>query len=372
VSKHVSPRRFRIPHLRLVAPAAALTVVATVAAVAGMIDTDQAPASTEADLHSEPVAEPSLVASQPSVTPLPPPTTKAPTRSVADKGEKRKKAKAATVEEKKKNARQRRLADRVEAVAQELDPVTTFRIASFNVLGDSHTGRGGDKPGYAAGPTRVGWAAQALNAAGVDVVGFQEYESVQHNAFMRRTGGAWAAFPGTSLGSNPVRNSIAWRRSTWTAIELKTIPIPYFRGNRVPMPYVLLENNETGQRVWIINVHNPTSNNKRGNNERWRDVGTSMQVNLMNNLKADGIPVILMGDFNERAEAFCRVTSGAGAHAANGGTTSPCRPPAGQGIDWIFGTPSLGFGSYVRLRTPLIARTTDHPLVAATATIGAS
>jgi endonuclease/exonuclease/phosphatase family metal-dependent hydrolase len=348
VSKHVTPRRLRLPHLRLVVPAAALIVVGTVAASAAVMGSD----------------DQSLSAGAPAATPTPP------TPPVAAPGREKAKQKAAA-ETAREKARQRRLAKRVEALAaRELTRSTTFRVASFNVLGDSHTSAGGDKPRYASGATRIGWALQALNASTVDVVGFQEYESVQHNAFARQTGDAWGVYPGTSLGSNPVRNSIAWRRDTWTAVETHTISIPYFRGNRVPMPYVLLENNDTGQRVWLINVHNPTSNNKRGNNERWRDLGTSLEINLMNDLKADGTPVILMGDFNERTEAFCRVTSGAGAVAANGGTTSPCRPPEGHGIDWIFGTPSIDFSSYVRLRTPLIARTTDHPMVSTTATIG--
>jgi endonuclease/exonuclease/phosphatase family metal-dependent hydrolase len=260
----------------------------------------------------------------------------------------------------------RKLARAVEAAAREGEPVT-FRVVSFNVLGASHTTAGGNKPRYADGTTRMNWAVDALRAAQADVVGFQEYEPVQNSAFQRITGGTWGVFPGSALGNNAIRNSIAWNGKVWTVLDQRTIPIPYFRGTRVPMPYVLLEHKETGRQVWFINIHNPVSNKRRGNNEHWRDVATAMEINLVRQLSRDGTPVILTGDFNERSEAFCKVTAGADAVAANGGTVSPCRLPANAGIDWIFGT-GVAFSDYVRLSTPLISRASDHPLIAATVT----
>ena len=253
--------------------------------------------------------------------------------------------------------------------AGQAGPPARFRVSSLNVLGAGHTGPRGSKPSYASGTTRIGWLAQVIRQLDVDVVGLQEYEPVQHHAFVRRTGGRYGIYPGAALGNRAVRNSIAWDRSTWEAVSTHTIPIPYFRGNRVPMPYVLLEHLESGRRVWFINIHNPVSSAKRGNNERWRDLGTSLQIGLMQRLRAQtDHPVILMGDFNEREEAFCNVTRRAPAIAANGGSAGPrCVPPANMGIDWIFGTKDISFSGYRRLRGGIISRATDHPMIVADA-----
>jgi hypothetical protein len=260
---------------------------------------------------------------------------------------------------------QKDLASAVEdSLTEEVVP-TAFRVMSFNVLGHSHTVGGGNKPGYASGVTRTGMALQILRSYQADVVGLQEFEPIQNYTFLRRGGGQWDTYPGMALGKKGVRNSIAWRTDVWEAVDTRTLASPYFRGNRVPMPYVQLEHRETGQRVWFINIHNPTSNAKRGQNERFRDMGTTMQVNLANRLKAaTGDPVILMGDFNERAEAFCRVTGGGRMSASAGGSVGgPCRPPGDLGIDWVFGTLDISFENHVRTRGGLISRATDHPVV---------
>jgi endonuclease/exonuclease/phosphatase family metal-dependent hydrolase len=268
------------------------------------------------------------------------------------------------------------LVARVEELLQaaRAEPPARFRVASLNVLGASHTTARGNKPAYASGVTRIGWVAQLLRELDVDVVGFQEYEAVQHQAFKQRTGDAYGVYPGLALGRGPIRNSIAWEQATWDVVSTNTIPIPYFRGKRVPMPYVLLEHRDSGRRVWFINIHNPVSSPKRGDNERWRDLATSLQVNLMQRLRSQsGHPVVLMGDFNEREEAFCTVTQRTPALAANGGTPGPpCAPPPTTGIDWIFGTKNIGFSGYRRIQGGLVARATDHPAIVADAELGPS
>lgn len=263
----------------------------------------------------------------------------------------------------------RQLARAVERAARDLnrpDPAV-FRVATFNVLGDSHTGRGGKKARFASGPARMRISVDLLNQEGVDVAGLQELEMVQHNTFMNLTGGTWGTYPGMSMGKGPVRNSITWRKDTWTLIDAGTMPIPYFRGARVPMPWVTLQHNTTGQLVDFINIHNPVSNKRRGNNERWRDLATQMEIDKVNELKADGTPVLLLGDFNERDEAYCKVTAGAGMiAAAPGGSVSPCRVPRYTAIDWIFGTNDLVFSNYERRKDAAVRRAADHPLYVAT------
>lgn len=261
------------------------------------------------------------------------------------------------------------LRERVQLAADGLAPDdASFRVASFNVLGASHTGPGGNKPGYASGNTRMAWAVQLIRGNNISVVGLQEFEKTQYGTFNRMTGGSWGVYPGLQVGNKGVRNSIAWNSSVWELVEAHTIPIPYFHGNLVPMPYVLLKHHETGRFAWFINIHNPAST--RGPAQHWRDIATNKEIALMNDLQEpqssnmQGIPTFLTGDFNEKAEAFCRVTAGANAQAANGGTTSPCQLPSNHGIDWIFGsTPGVTFSGYARLDGGLVNRVSDHPLI---------
>jgi endonuclease/exonuclease/phosphatase family metal-dependent hydrolase len=261
------------------------------------------------------------------------------------------------------------LLDTVQEQVTEAPPVppTTFRVSSFNVLGASHTAHSGNKPGYRSGPQRMAGALGLVRAFGVDVVGFQEFESTQFGAFNRMTGGSWGVYPGLQLGRNSVRNSIAWKRDVWTAVSTQSIAIPYFHGNRVRMPYVLLEHNATGRKVWFINVHNPASTKNHPGNERWRDVATALEASLVNRLHAQtGFPVILTGDFNERSEAFCKLTSRSPVRAANGGSTGGrCYPPRAHGIDWIFGTEDVAFSNYGFRRSGV----SDHPIISSTVTV---
>ena len=246
-------------------------------------------------------------------------------------------------------------------------PAAVFKVASFNVLGASHTGRHGNKPGFRTYGARMAGAVGLLRAFDVDVVGFQEFEAPQLAAFNHRTGGRYGVYPALRLGRNSVRNSIAWRQSEWRLVSANSISIPYFHGHRVRMPYILLQHIASGRKVWFINIHNPATTPRHGNNQRWRTMGTNLEIALVNRLHAQtGYPVIMTGDFNERGEAFCPVTSRTPMHAAAGGSTGGrCIPPGDARIDWIFGTPEIAFANYGFRHS----RASDHPIVVSQATI---
>ncbi|UAL30009.1 hypothetical protein K8W59_00115 [Nocardioides rotundus] len=255
-----------------------------------------------------------------------------------------------------------------EEPAGPADPAT-FRIASLNVLGNSHTRPGGNMCcRWAGARARMGGTVGAIRGVGVDVIGFQEFEAMQNGAFLGMTGG-WETYPGMRFGRNPVRNSIGWNTTVFEMVRASTMQIPYFHGKPVRVPYVLLKHRETGRLAWFINVHNPAST--RCNAQRWRTIATRKEIALMNRLQRPsggqaGIPTFLMGDFNEKAEAFCSVTRGANAQAANGGTASPCRSPANR-IDWIFGsTTGVSFSGYGEVGR---GRISDHPLIHASVTL---
>ena len=240
--------------------------------------------------------------------------------------------------------------------------------ASFNVLGDSHTGPGGNKPAsYPDAGPRMDMAISMLRGNGIDVVGFQEFESTQHNMFTARAG-EYSLYPGLSLGTKSVRFNIAWRSSMFRLVEAHTLPIPYAGGSRIEMPVVLLESTTTGRRAWFANFHNPADTPNLGNNARWRSMAAGMEIAHLTSLHAeDGTPVIVTGDFNERAEIFCRFTAGGVFSSASGGSTGAgCAPPASMQVDWVFGSTGVAFDGYAVTDA---GRASDHAMVHSGATL---
>lgn len=263
--------------------------------------------------------------------------------------------------------------ERIEAAAAlAAIPPATFRAATLNVLGASHTAAGGNKPAYRSGDDRMAGAVGLLRSYDISVAALQEFEDSQKGAFDRLTGDSWSRFAADSKA----RDSVVWRTDTWDFRDAGTVAIPYFRGNPAPMPWVLLQHKQTQRYLVAISVHNPTSNARRGNNQVHRTRATNIQIDLVRSALRNnpGVPigVLLMGDFNEKAEAFCQVTEGGDIIAANGGSNSPdtaCAPPAGAGIDWIFGAGGVSFSDYQRIDGPAINSITDHPFVVATTTL---
>jgi hypothetical protein len=265
-------------------------------------------------------------------------------------------------------AAQRKLAERVsKQLARRTAPVE-LRVASFNVLGDSHTGPGGNKPAfYPDGSARMNMAISILRGNGIDVVGFQEFEASQHAMFTSRAG-EYSLYPGLSLGDKSVRFNIAWRSSLFRLVEGRSLSIPYAGGSRIEMPVVLLESTTTKRRAWFANFHNPADTPSLGNNARWRAEAAGIEIAYLTELhQEDGTPVIVTGDFNEREEIFCRFTAaGVFSAAAGGSTGGGCAPPSSMQVDWIFGSTGVAFDSYAVTPT---GRASDHSMVQARATL---
>lgn len=237
-----------------------------------------------------------------------------------------------------------------------------FVLATFNTLGASHTDAGGNKPWYASGTARTRSAVQLLGHYGVDVAGLQEFQRPQWHEFASTAGGTYAIYPGPH---NP-QNAIVWRRSAFQLVSASTVRIPYFHGHMVRMPVVRLRERATGQTAYFINVHNPATTKRRGNQTHWRRVATRREIALTHRLHQLGDPVFLTGDLNEHAEFFCRYTASGVMHAAAGGSnTGACNPPPDSRahIDWIFGSQGVTFSAYTKDRGAFVQRTADHPLV---------
>jgi hypothetical protein len=240
--------------------------------------------------------------------------------------------------------------------------VAEFNVASFNILGSSHTGRGGHSPGMASGTQRMGGVLAKLAQHDVSIVGIQEFQPDQRAAFNARAGG-WTAWPGLTMGRRAGENSVAWREDTWSVVETNLVNIPYFGGRIRPMPYVLLQHKQTGIKVWVSTFHNPAD--VHGPAQRWRNEATSREIALFNRLEQSGYPQFVTGDMNERNEYPCRVTGATPLVPAQGGS---CPPNAPVGIDWLMGSPKIAFSAYRSDRAP---GTSDHPIVVAHAAVDA-
>ena len=242
---------------------------------------------------------------------------------------------------------------------------TSFRVSSFNILGWDHTAKGGSKAkaGYADGTVRMKWAVQLIKSHQVDVVGLQEFQPQQYAKWVKKASSQYDMFPGYLDTIGFLRNSIAWRKDKFRLVSTSWIKLPYFHGEVLRMPLVLLQSIQTGQQIYFMNFQNPAD--VRGNAQKWRLIGQRLQIGLVNLLKtSNGLPIVWTGDMNAKKQVFCRVTKQAGMVSASGGYRSDttCQPPSGMVVDWIFGS-QVQFSNYVQERSRKVIRTTDHHML---------
>ena len=247
-------------------------------------------------------------------------------------------------------------------------PADSFVLATFNTLGSSHTSASGKEPELASGADRTPGMIGYLTRHHVDVVGLQEFQGPQSRAFRRLAGstyGVWSA-------SNDTENAIAWRKDRWELVSGRTFAVPYFGGHTRRMPIVHLRDRTSGRQVVFVNVHNPADTRQFHAQGAFRSAAVAREIALLRQLQRQGHPVFLTGDLNDKHDAFCGLTAHGLMVSASGGRTSPCRPPAGSGIDWIFGRGGFTFTDFTRDRRPRADGTSDHPIVTTRVVFGPS
>jgi hypothetical protein len=143
------------------------------------------------------------------------------------------------------------------------------------------------------------------------------------------------------------------------------------------MPVVILRDRLTGQRSIVMSVHNVAGQGTLW--EQRRAVSVRRELAGIARLRAaTGLPVVFVGDFNDRTEPFyCRMTSAALASASTWWapvvppttdpvtgvvTPAPCTLPRFAGIDWIWGSTGVTFTGYQKIKEGLVLQATDHPL----------
>jgi endonuclease/exonuclease/phosphatase family metal-dependent hydrolase len=241
-----------------------------------------------------------------------------------------------------------------------------FNVASFNILGASHTT---NSSRYGSYTSRMPRAVTLMNQRKLDVVGTQEFQGKQYDYFLNKGHGKdWGACFWDPAGSKrDTENLVLYRRSTMELVECKTFDIPYFYGNIRHVPAALLKEKATGRTFYFLNVHNAA--NVRGNAAKYRAQAIAIEKQKIIDLRATGRPVFLAGDFNDRQAAFCPLTANKLSISPNSIPSMTCAYPRQSSIDWIFAAGQVRFSSFLRDMYPKNAKISDHPLVQARAHI---
>jgi hypothetical protein len=241
----------------------------------------------------------------------------------------------------------------------------SFRVGSFNVLGSQHTAPGGDRQGFPPASTRTPAAARLAARHGVDILGTQELQTDQLAGLTGATG--MTAWPGTAWGSAETDNSILYDPGVFEYVSGERFTLT-FMGRPRPQPILRLRHRATGRELYVVNTH-PSAGD--GAYAAQRRAGQSTLVSVVNNLKSQGLPVLVTGDMNDREAFFCAVLPPTGMRAPNGGSygTGCSPPPSPVPVDWV-----VGFGTtwseYWRDTSPVTQRTSDHFFISARAHIG--
>ena len=240
---------------------------------------------------------------------------------------------------------------------------TGFTVASFNMLGASHT----PNSRYASYASRTPRALALLKARGVDVAGLQEFEQRQADLMLRDTTfkSQFGAFRG---GKPDSRNAIIWRDSTMQLLSSDLLPIKYFNGSIIQIPIVLLRQRSTGRTAYFMNTHNPASGVfGYGNQAPYRNYDIGVEKAKIVELRATGRPVFFTGDFNDRGAAFCPLTANKLTISANSIPSLTCAYPKQSSIDWIFAAGQARFSWFNYDRYSKNAKISDHPMILARA-----
>ncbi|MGN6250540.1 MAG: endonuclease/exonuclease/phosphatase family protein [Marmoricola sp.] len=306
------------------------------------------------------LAIPQQAATEGPATPTPTPTATATATASASPSAGIRKAHRAYI------SSNRSLAARVQSQLAAATSHTDVVLATYNVLGASHTTAHGSHAGRAPGPVRARWAVTSLLAHHVDVVALQEFQRSQAEAFEAASAGTYDVWPGTQRSPAEGENSVAWRSDRFDLVQAQQNSYPYFDGHRRPYPMVLLRDRASGVEFWVTSNHNPAFDRNTG----WRHQAVAEEIADADRLlgTAGHAPLVLAGDMNDREAFLCPVVDQTPLHPAGGGT-SGCVPPRPTFVDWILGSGGVQFTSYAWDGGDLVRRTSDHPLVYASARI---
>lgn len=268
-------------------------------------------------------------------------------------------------------------------------PAGSFVIATYNVLGASHSD-GGNRAYERDSDPRMDKAIKVMEQSGFDVIGLQEFEHKQRTMFLSRTNGAYGIYPSSAkYGSDRTSaNSIVWRSERFELVRGFERPFVYFGGNENTIPVILLRDTETGDEFYVTNTHDPANTRRWHDQERFRIENARRHKSFVASLRDEGLPVFLVGDLNSTFQVrpdkdragrsqlpYCILTDGGVLHNAydvlrdRQGPACPTTDMSGP-VDHIYVTPGVGVTNWDVIRSDDAKFASDHYPVSATVTTG--
>jgi alpha-tubulin suppressor-like RCC1 family protein/endonuclease/exonuclease/phosphatase family metal-dependent hydrolase len=241
-------------------------------------------------------------------------------------------------------------------------------ITSFNVLGSNHTQPGGGALNYAPARIRTEWTANLLQSTSADIIAFQELKADQYTQLQKTLAPTYAFYPATVDTGKVVWQSVMWDTSQWEFVSAMDVSVPVI-GTTRPNPMVRLRSKLTRRNIWVFNVHNSSKNTPE--RQRERNAAVKIEIGKILAQRAKRIPVVFLGDMNERKVIFCKVVRQTDLRAVTGGhaTKKKCVPPRTMHLDWIFVSPEFKVRSAAFDRSPQVTRITDHSVLNSTTSI---
>jgi hypothetical protein len=241
----------------------------------------------------------------------------------------------------------------------------SFGIGTLNWRGASHYKKN-PHPGERPYSARVRNMIAKINASGASIIGFQEFEPPQAQAFLNTVRGQWDIVRGRAHGQPDTRDAIAYQPASWSVAETRYVSISY-GGPTVQIPLVRFTSTSGLGDVWVLNTHNPAD--VVNGTDAMRDSAVKAEATALRQQQTSdpATPLFLTGDMNDRArfrQPFLSL-AGPGWSTAN---------PTDRQIDWIMGSPSVTFsGTVVDQSTNDGAHDyTDHPFVHTTAQVASA
>jgi hypothetical protein len=244
------------------------------------------------------------------------------------------------------------------ACATTVNPSTggAFGLGTLNWRGASHY-KNNPHPGERPYGERMPNMVTKIGASGASIIGFQEFEPPQAQAFLKATNGAWAIVKGKNgRGKSSTANAIAYQPSAWKVDEVRYVSIRY-GGPMIQIPMARFTSTSGLGSIWVLNTHNPAG--AVGGTIAMRAAAVRAEASALQQLQdaEPNTPLFLTGDMNDQAR-FKRLFLSLvpGWSSAN---------PSDKQIDWIMGSPAITFsGTVVDQSTNDKAHQyTDHPFV---------
>lgn len=228
----------------------------------------------------------------------------------------------------------------------------TAVIANLNLYGCTESA-----PSWPSCTQRFPAQWDYLNRYGIGIVGLQELEPAPYQLFRAKTdapGSRWAIYPRSPHFLNQQTTGVLWRTDQWrlvTGEEFSVIKYSWRDSGGTHATYasdaaVLLEA-PNRRRLWVLSVHNMSSENVNFRSGLAQD--EAVEADEFAKRLASGVPVVLMGDFNDdSAQAICAVKARTpSAHSiwdpTPAGTCGDPGASRGQPFDKIIGSRSVIF-----------------------------